>query len=92
MDICFFKALPEPQADVQWPITSDNDQPVPFVLVALERTKDPDANNHTGFDYFGAYGNNEAINEWAVNQPVETITKSDLPKPITFYPTPFSEA
>lgn len=90
MNFRFYKALPD--ANVQWPLTPDDGQPGPFVLVALERTNDPDANNHTGFDYFGAYGNSTAMTAWATNQPVQNINKADLPKPVTFYPTPFTQA
>jgi hypothetical protein len=92
MDFRFYKALPEPQANVQFPRWPDGDEDPDFVLVALERTNDPDANNHTGFDYFGAYGDGDAIDAWAAIQPVEDVAADDLPNPITFYPTPFNEA
>jgi hypothetical protein len=89
MDFRFFKAPPD--ANVQWPAFS-SEQDAPFTLIALERTKDPDANNHTGFDYFGAYGAGAAINTWAAGQPVAAVPQKDLPKPLTFYPAPFNEA
>jgi len=88
MDFLFFKALPD--ANVQWPAFPP-DQTPPFTLIALERTNDPDANNHTGFDFFGAYGSETAINNWAATQTVTKIDKSALPKPVTFYPAPFSQ-
>jgi hypothetical protein len=91
MDFRFYKALPE--ASVQWPSASMDDEQEPdFVLIALERTNDPDANNHTGFDFFGAYGDGDAIDTWAATQSVEEVEQGDLPNPITFYPTPFNEA
>jgi hypothetical protein len=92
MNFRFFKALPEPQASVQLPTSPADGEEMAFVVLALERTNDPDANNHTGFDFFGAYGDAGAIDTWAAGQPVTTITKSQLPNPITFYPDPFNEA
>lgn len=90
MDFRYFKALPEPGANVQWPQHDNFETEPPFVLVVLERTNDPDSNNHTGFDYFGAYGDGAAIDAWADNQPVTVIQESGLPNPVTFYPAPFS--
>jgi hypothetical protein len=92
MDFRFYKALPEPQANVQFPSWPEGDEEPDFVLIALERTNDPDAKNHTGFDFFGAFGDGAAMNQWAEPQPIETITSNDLPEPITFYPAPFNEA
>ena len=92
MDFRFYKALPEPQANVQFPAPPEDDQDPAFVLIALERTNDPDANNHTGFDFFGAYGSGSAIDAWEGGQPVTAVTKNQLPNPITFYPAPFNEA
>lgn len=92
MDIRFFKAQPEPQANVQFPAPPADDQEPDFVLIALERTNDPDANNHTGFDFFGAYGSGSAITAWAAGQPVTAVAKAALPNPLTFYPAPFNEA
>jgi hypothetical protein len=91
MDFRFYKALPE--VSVQWPSASIDDEQNPdFVLIALERTNDPDANNHTGFDFFGAYGSGTAIDAWGTGQPVTAVAKAALPNPITFYPAPFNEA
>jgi hypothetical protein len=91
MDFRFYKALPD--ASVQWPsVSMDDEQEPDFVLIALERTNDPDANNHTGFDFFGAYGDGDAIDSWAATQSVEEVEQGDLPNPLTFYPTPFNEA
>lgn len=91
MDFRFYQALPE--ASVQWPIPPINEEQEPdFVLIALERTNDPDANNHTGFDFFGAYGDGNAIDGWAYAQPIEMVAVTALPNPITFYPAPFNEA
>jgi hypothetical protein len=90
MDFRFYKATPD--AAVEWPQASPGEEPA-FVLVALENTLDPDANNHTGFDFFGAYGDDGSlIDAWAADQAVEAINKSNLPSPITFYPAPFNEA
>jgi hypothetical protein len=92
MDFRFYKALPEPQANVQFPSWPKGDEEPDFVLVALERTNDPDANNHTVFDYFGAYGTGADIDAWAADQSVTAVPKNQLPNPITFYPAPFNEA
>lgn len=89
MDFRFFKATPE--ANVQWPALAPGQEP-DFVLVMLENTLDPDANNHTGFDFLGAYGDGAAIDAWAADQSVEAVNKTDLPEPITFYPSPFDQA
>jgi hypothetical protein len=91
MDFRFYKALPD--ASVQWPsVSMDDEQEPDFVLIALERTNDPDASNRTGFDFFGAYGDGDAIDAWADGQPVTAATKAELPNPITFYPAPFTQA
>ena len=90
MDFRFYKAAPD--ANVQWPASTPGQEP-DFVLVALENGLDPDANNNTGFSFYGAYGDDGAlIDAWAADQPVEAIGKNDLPDPITFYPEPFNEA
>lgn len=89
MDFRFFKATPD--ANVQWPSTVDDQDPA-FTVVMLENTLDPDANNHTGFDFLGAYGDGAAIDAWAADQPVQVVTKTDLHDPITFYPSPFDQA
>lgn len=90
MDFRFYRA--EPEATLQWPIAPPNSEP-DFVLVALENTLDPDAKNHTGFNYYGAYGfDGSLIDQWATDQAIEEVDKASLPAPLTFYPTPFSEA
>lgn len=90
MDFRFYKATPE--ASVNWPVSSPDSEP-DFVLVALENTLDPDSNNHTGFNFYGAYGDDGSlIDAWAVDQEVEAVDKNSLPDPITFYPAPFNEA
>jgi hypothetical protein len=91
MDFRFFKADPEPTANVQWPAIDPGTEPT-FTLVALQRDADPDSNTHDGFDYFGAYGVGDDIDAWAAGQPVTAITKAELPNPVTFYPAPFNEA
>jgi hypothetical protein len=90
MEIRFFKALPE--ANVQWP-AADPELGQPFVLIALENTLDPDAHNHTGYNFYGAYGDDGTVIEaWAADQPVEAVAPGGLPSPLTFYPAPFNEA
>jgi hypothetical protein len=91
MDFRFYKADPEPTANVQWPAVDPDTDPT-FTLVALQRDADPDANTHDGFDYFGAYGVGDDIDAWAGGQPVTAIAKDQLPNPVTFYPAPFNEA
>lgn len=91
MDFRFYKALPEPGVNIQFPSWPVDDEPS-FAFVALERTNDPDANNHTGFDWFGAYGDGAEIDAWAIGQSLTPASKSELPSPITFYPAPFNEA
>lgn len=62
-----------------------------MTLVCLERTHDPDGTNHTGYDYWGAYGEAEPLNEWHQGNPcAEEIERTELPSPVTFYPEPFS--
>jgi hypothetical protein len=90
MDLRFYKAAPD--AAIEWPQSSPDSEP-DFVLVALENTLDPDANNHTGFDFYGAYGEDGSlIDAWAADQSVEAVDKNALPDPLTFYPAPFNEA
>lgn len=90
MDFRYFKSAPN--AGVEWPSSGDISGEPPFVFVVLERTDDPDANNHTGFDFYGAYGDGDLIDQWAAAQPLQSISSSSLPNPVTFYPTPFNEA
>ena len=90
MNFRFYRA--QPGAAVAWPQAAPGAEAA-FVLIALENTLDPDANNHTGFDFFGAYGGDGSlIDAWAANQAIEAISKSGLPNPVTFYPAPFHEA
>ena len=90
MDFRFYKAAPD--ANVQFPPMPDDGSEPDFVVVALENTLDPDARNHTGFDFFGAYGDGIAIDGWFASQGMTDISKSELPNPVTFYPAPFNEA
>ena len=93
MDLRFFRS--EPDAPVEWPLqqpqqpgeTSDT---AAVVLVALERHNDPDALNHLGHDFYGAYGDGELIDEWAEEQPLEALDRDQLPTPLTWFPAPFS--
>lgn len=90
MEIRFFKSLPEHQGPAVQP---PDPSTYPVSVVCLERDADPDANNHTGYDYWGVYGGSlEGIIAWEnKNSGVVThIEYSDLPGPVTFYPEPFS--
>jgi hypothetical protein len=89
MDFRFFKAVPE--ASIQFPVAPMDREPN-FAVIVLERTNDPDALNHTGFDYLGACGTGSAIDAWAAGQPVTAVPKNQLPNPLTFYPAIFNEA
>ena len=63
-----------------------------LVLIGLENTLDLDALNHNGFNYYGAYGDGSTIDTWSSAQPLEVISKDELPDPITFFPAPFNQA
>jgi hypothetical protein len=89
MDYRFFKSAPN--AGVAWPSFDPESEPA-FVFIVLERSLDPDANNHTGSDYYGAYGDGTLIDQWASGQPLQPISKASLPNPVTYYPEPFTEA
>jgi hypothetical protein len=90
MDFRFFKT----QAGVflEGPPSSSLGSDPDFVLICLENTLDPDALNHTGFNYYGAYGDGSTIDTWSSAQPLEVISKDELPDPITFFPAPFNQA
>lgn len=93
MDIRFFRyASPPPGSpEPQWPQVPIDEAPA-FVLIALDRSADPDANEHHGFDYLGGYGDAAAMEAWAAEQGVDVIGTDELPSPPAFYPPPFSEA
>ena len=78
-------SLPPGAPEPQWP------QGDLFTLVALQRDADPDATEHTGYDYLGAYGDQSAIEEWAEDQNIELVGAELLPNPVSFYPTPFNQ-
>lgn len=92
MDIRFFRHLsPEPGGpEPHWPQWED--QEPTFTLIALHRSADPDAGEHDGHDYLGAYGDAAAMEAWAAEQGVEVIGTDELPSPPAFYPPPFSDA
>lgn len=92
MDFRFYKSEFEPAVDIAWPVMDSFDQEPPFVVIALERHKDPDCVVQDGHDYFGSYGDGELIDAWAADQPITAISKADLPDPITFFPHPLTEA
>lgn len=93
MQVKFYRALPEHLGPaVQPPDSYESGQYTNIATVCLEREADPDANNHTGYDYWGAYSEDvELIDAWeAKNVDVlEPIEYSELPNPVTFYPEPF---
>jgi hypothetical protein len=90
MDYRFYQSTPN--AGVEWPVFDSFDSEPDFTFVVLERSGDPDANNQTGFDFYGAYGDGELIDAWAAVQPLQAITQAQLPNPVTFYPDPFNVA
>lgn len=93
MQVKFYRALPEHLRPAVQPPDSDESGQQTVVVVCLERSDDPDANNHTGYDYWGVYAEEgDSIDSWeAKNVDVlEAIEYSELPDPVTFYPEPFS--
>lgn len=94
MEIRLYRALPEHLGPAVQPPSSDElGQPLVSV-VCLERDADPHANNHTGYDYWGAYAeDSELLDAWESGPNANTLTRIDyteLPDPVTFYPAPFS--
>ena len=90
MEIRLYRALPEHSGPAVQPPSSDE---LSVTVVCLERDADPDANNHTGYDYWGAYSEvGEDIDAWgAANaDTLHPIDYTELPNPVTFYPSPFS--
>ena len=89
MNTYFFRS--EPDAPVIYPTQSGTDGPA-FTVVLFERHNDPDAINHTGFDFYGAHGDAGLIEAWADDQPLEAIDRDQLPEQLTWFPAPFNEA
>ena len=94
MEIRLYKALPEDQGPSVQPPASDEDGNPVIGVTCLERNAYPDANNHTGYDYLGAYAEDgELLSAWESGPNANTLTRIDyteLPNPVTFYPAPFS--
>jgi hypothetical protein len=93
MQIRLYCALPEHSGPAVQPPDSDESGNPTITVVCLERDSDPDANNHTGYDYWGAYGDDtEALDAWetANSDALTPIDYTELPDPVTFYPSPFS--
>lgn len=92
MEIRLYRALPEHLGPaVQPPASDEAGQPL-VTVICLERDADPDANNHTGYDYWGAYSEvGEDIDAWeaANSDTLSPIDYTELPNPVTFYPAPF---
>lgn len=93
MDIRFFRhpSIQAGEPEPQWPQWSMDEEPA-FTLIALHRSADPDADEHDGNDYLGAYGDAAAMEAWATEQGVEVIGTDELPSPPAFYPPPLSDA
>lgn len=89
MQIRLYKALPEHLGSaVQPPDCDETGQPL-LTTVCLERDSDPHANNHTGYDFWGASAETDDLFKgWEEkNQEVLIpIDYSKLPNPVTFYP------
>jgi hypothetical protein len=64
-----------------------------FFAVCLDRTEDPDANNHTGYDYWGAYTEESSLlDDWEEsNSILVRISYTELPNPVTAFPYPLYE-
>jgi len=95
MEIRLYRALPEHLGPAVQPPSSDEPGQPLVAVVCLERDADPDANNHTGYDYWGAYSEvGEDIDAWETANPdaLTPIDYTELPNPVTFYPAPFNEA
>lgn len=94
MEIRLYKALPEHLGPAVQPPSSDEDGNPLITHICLERDADPDANNHTGYDFWGAYAEDSAsLDEWETNN-TESLTRieyEELPNPVTHYPSPFSD-
>lgn len=92
MQVKFYRALPEHLGPAVQPPDSNESEHLGIAVICLERTNDPDANNHTGYDYWGVYAEDgKLIDAWeAKNVDVlEPIEYSELPDPVTLYPEPF---
>jgi hypothetical protein len=81
----FFKALPESETPVTWPQTAEGGEPA-FALFVLDRAADPDGSG-SGFDWYGALGDEAAITAWADDQTVEEMPVGALPNPLSHYPS-----
>jgi hypothetical protein len=93
MQIRLYRALPEHSGPSVQPPSSDELGNPTVTVVCLERNTDPDANNHTGYDYWGAYADNkEPLDVWegANADTLVPINYTELPNLVTFYPSPFS--
>lgn len=90
MDIQFFRS--EPDAAISCPQQPiDPEQTPGVVLVFLERHNDPDAISHAGYDFYGAYGDRDQIDQWAEDQPLEAIDRDQMPAVMIWFPAPFSD-
>lgn len=85
----YYRALPEDQGlPVQPPESDEFGNPL-ISTICLERNNDPDANNHTGYDYWVSHSNSiELLNSWSEKNTgvLEEISYEELPNPVTFFP------
>lgn len=95
METRLYRSLPEHLGPAVQPPDTDESGKPSVTAVCLERTLDPDANNHTGYDYWGAYADDPYfLDEWEQKNTnsLIRIEYSELPNPVTFYPYPFSQS
>lgn len=94
METRLYRALPEHFGPAVQPSDSDESGNPLITYVCLEREADPDANNHTGYDYWGAYAEDPGLlDTWEEKNAFSLIRieYAELPNPVTFYPHPFSD-
>lgn len=93
MEIRYYKVLPEHLGPAVQPPDSDEEGNPLITVVCLERTEDTDANNHTGYDYWGAYAEESSLlDDWEEsNSILVRISYTELPNPVTSFPYPFYE-
>jgi hypothetical protein len=90
MAVQFFKAPPEAEAPVAWPVPAEEGQESSLSVYILDRAGDPDG-NAGGFDWYAAVGDQAAIDDWADEQPLEPTSVEDLPNPLANCPAELAE-
>ena len=91
MVIHFFKAPPEAEAPIAWPVPPEDGEEASLSLYVLDRAADPDG-NAGGFDWYAAQGEESEIEAWADGQPLGPVTAGELPNPIACCPAELAEA